>query len=219
MPTTVDCPACQRKLRLPEELAGKPVKCPTCGEVFQGDSAPPPLPAAATATAPPPVPQARLVDESAPMPIPRYDGAGLRPCPHCHEQIDVMATRCRFCGQSVDSGSLSGADFVSPFGPGGYRRDWQPHRGTLVLVLGILSLVFSLAGIVCYGYFVGFPLGLTAWILGHSDLGKMARNEMDPAGRNNTQAGMICGIIGTVLSALVLLACVGLIAFMVASGP
>jgi hypothetical protein len=215
MPTTVDCPACQRKLRLPDELAGKQVKCPTCGEVFQGDAAPP-LPA--SATAPPPVPQARVVDESPAAPLPRNEGGGLRPCPNCHEQIDVMATRCRFCGQSVDSGSLSGSDVVSPFRPGGYRRDWEPHRGTLVLVLGILSLVFSLAGIVCYGYFVGFPLGLTAWILGHYDLGKMARNEMDPAGRNNTQAGMICGIIGTVLSALVLLVCCGLIAAMVAGG-
>lgn len=107
----------------------------------------------------------------------------------------------------------------SPFGPGGYRRDWEPHRGTLVLVLGILGLVFSLAGVMCYGYFAAFPLGLTAWILGHNDLAKMRRNEMDPVGRNNTQAGMICGIIGTVISAIEVLACCGLITFIVSSGP
>jgi len=218
MPTTVDCPACQRKLRLPDELAGRQVKCPTCGEVFQGNSAPP-LPA--SQVAPPPVPQPRVVDQSPPQPAPaNHSLGGMQSCPFCHERVDTNATRCRFCGQALDTGSGSdlGRPF-SPFGPGGFRRDWEPHRGTLVLVLGILSLVFSLAGIMCYGYFAAFPLGLTAWILGHYDMGKMRRNEMDPSGRNNTQAGMICGIIGTVISAIEVLACCGLITFIAASGP
>ncbi len=34
MPATVICPACQRKLRLPDELLGKTVKCPACKEAF-----------------------------------------------------------------------------------------------------------------------------------------------------------------------------------------
>ena len=63
----------------------------------------------------------------------------------------------------------------------------KPHRGTLILVLGILGLV------VCG------PLAIVAWVLGSGDLKQMDAGLMDPAGRSNTQAGRICGIIGTVL--------------------
>jgi hypothetical protein len=53
-------------------------------------------------------------------------------------------------------------------------------------------------------------LGLMAWIMGQSDLRKIKRNEIDPDGESLTQGGWICGIIGTVLSCLFLLGCVGL---------
>jgi hypothetical protein len=32
------CSSCQRELRVPEELIGKPVKCPACGQTFTADS-------------------------------------------------------------------------------------------------------------------------------------------------------------------------------------
>ena len=63
----------------------------------------------------------------------------------------------------------------------------KPHRGTLILVLGILGLV------VCA------PLGIAAWIMGAGDLKEMDAGTMDPSGRGVTQAGKICGIIGTIL--------------------
>jgi len=63
----------------------------------------------------------------------------------------------------------------------------KPHRGTLILVLGILSLV------VCS------PLGIAAWVMGSGDLKQMDAGTMDPSGRGNTQAGKICGIIATIL--------------------
>lgn len=66
----------------------------------------------------------------------------------------------------------------------------KPHRGTLVLVLGILSLV------ICQ------PLGIVAWILGNSDLKDMAAGTMDPEGRQLTQIGKILGIIAVALMAL-----------------
>ena len=41
----VSCPECKRKLRVPDELIGKLVKCPTCGQTFNADPATqPPLP-------------------------------------------------------------------------------------------------------------------------------------------------------------------------------
>lgn len=70
----------------------------------------------------------------------------------------------------------------------------KPHRGTLILVLGILGIV------VCG------PVGVVAWILGNGDLKEMDAGTMDPEGRSLTQAGKICGIIGTILLILSILA-------------
>jgi hypothetical protein len=76
--------------------------------------------------------------------------------------------------------------------PAGSRinQTMKPHRETLILVLGILSLV------ICQ------PLGIAAWIMGGSDLKEMAAGTMDASGRSGTNAGRICGIISTVLFAL-----------------
>jgi hypothetical protein len=62
------------------------------------------------------------------------------------------------------------------------------HRGTLILVFGILGIVFC------------FPLGIAAWIMGRQDLKAMDAGSMDPSGRGNTNAGRICGMIGTLLA-------------------
>jgi hypothetical protein len=69
----------------------------------------------------------------------------------------------------------------------------KPHRGTLILVLGILGLV------VCA------PLAIAAWVMGSGDLKEMDAGTMDPSGRGITNAGKICGIIGTILLVLGLL--------------
>ena len=102
----------------------------------------------------------------------------------------------------------------SPYGP--RRRDTEPHRGVLILVLGIISLTFTVF-IMCYGLglLVGLPLGITAWVLGNGDLRKIKNREMDEEGLGMTQAGWICGIIGTILHSLGLLSCGAFIAFFV----
>jgi hypothetical protein len=65
----------------------------------------------------------------------------------------------------------------------------RPHRATLVLVLGILSLIGC-------GIFTGIP----AWVMGSNDLNAMAAGTMDPSGRSTTNAGRICGMISTILA-------------------
>lgn len=67
----------------------------------------------------------------------------------------------------------------------------KPHRGPVVLTLGILGLVFSGA--------CGFIIGIIAWVMGSADLKEMDRGAMDPSGRGLTQAGRICGIVSTVI--------------------
>ncbi|MDH4241094.1 MAG: DUF4190 domain-containing protein [Phycisphaerae bacterium] len=62
-----------------------------------------------------------------------------------------------------------------------------PHRGVVVLVLGILGIV------VC------FICGIIAWVMGNNDLRQMDAGTMDPTGRGLTQAGKICGMISCIL--------------------
>ena len=66
----------------------------------------------------------------------------------------------------------------------------QPHRGTLVLILGIV-------GIVCC-----FPCGIAAWVMGGSDLRAMAEGRMDPTGEGMTKGGKICGMISVAFAVI-----------------
>lgn len=75
----------------------------------------------------------------------------------------------------------------------GRRRYQEEHRGTMILIFGILGLV------VC-GLFA--PI---AWIMGSADLAKMRSGTMDNLGYGSTQAGYVLGIIGTVFIVLGLL--------------
>ena len=66
----------------------------------------------------------------------------------------------------------------------------------MILVLGILGLV------ICG------PLGIAAWIIGNGDLKEMDAGAMDPGGRSTTNAGMICGIIATILLGIGIVVCI-----------
>ena len=66
----------------------------------------------------------------------------------------------------------------------------RPHRGTLILVLGILGVVMCM------------PLGIAAWVMGNGDLAAMDRGEIDPEGRGMTQAGKILGMVSVALVAI-----------------
>lgn len=68
-----------------------------------------------------------------------------------------------------------------------------PHRGTTVLVLGILALVFLGA---CG---IGLILGIIAWVMGNSDLRAMAAGQMDRSGEGMTKAGKICGMVAVIV--------------------
>lgn len=67
----------------------------------------------------------------------------------------------------------------------------KPHRGTLILVLGILSLVMC-------GIFTGIP----AWLMGNGDLKEMEAGTMDRSGEQLTKIGKILGMISVGLTAV-----------------
>jgi hypothetical protein len=71
--------------------------------------------------------------------------------------------------------------------------DLRPHRGGLILALGILSFVIA-----------GILTGIPAWVMGSGDLKKMDAGIMDPQGRGLTQAGRILGMVCTIFTAVIL---------------
>jgi predicted Zn finger-like uncharacterized protein len=166
------------------------------------DDDPPPPPRTPEPPKPPAPP--RLADE--------HDD--LKTCPACGKHVHRDATRCSHCGER-----FAGRDMES-IRHRGQRRDSEPDRGTVVLTLGILSLV-SLA-ICAFFPLIGAILGLIAWIMGQTDLRKMRKGDMDPNGQGMTQAGWICGIIGTILNSLLSVLCllyVGFIFMLVNNAP
>jgi len=63
----------------------------------------------------------------------------------------------------------------------------RPHRGSSVLVYGILGIVLCQL------------LGIAAWRMGTDDLREMEFGRMDPAGRDLTNAGRVLGLVATVI--------------------
>jgi predicted Zn finger-like uncharacterized protein len=230
MATIVDCPSCSRKLRVPDELLGKKVKCPTCSGTFdaQASSAPGDSTGATERMASSPrgadaTPLARteatphsgggsIADqETQPLyPLEPAAERDLEPCPYCGEKIAREATRCRYCGEELgEDDRRPGRPWDQEYRPyRDVRRDSEPHRGSLILTLGIVSIVTAM-----FLGPVGLIVGMIAWIMGQRDLKKMRANVMDPQGLGSTQAGWICGIIGTAFGGLYALLCVGYMVF------
>jgi len=162
MPEIVSCPQCQRQLRVPDELLGQSVKCPSCGVTFAATvaaaQAPPPPPQWAE-----PAPQQQVSDD------PRGPAASPPPDPGQHRPQQEWER------EAYDERRPA------------FRADSAPHNGTLILVLGILSL--AVCGL----------LGPVAWVMGNNDLAAMREGRMDRTGEGSTQAGRICGMIASIM--------------------
>lgn len=157
MSEIISCPSCQRKVQVPEVLAGQDVQCPTCGATFVAK-----LPGASKAT---PERWETGVDRPPSWKEPLPQGG--------HEDY-------RDYGRP--------GDYDRAFDP--YRRDLMPHRGTTILVFGLL-------GVVLCPFFAP-----AAWIMGNADMTEIRAGRMNPDGEGLTQAGRIIGIIGTALGLL-----------------
>jgi len=93
-----------------------------------------------------------------------------------------------FMGRFPQAGHAAPAPGAAP----GRRRYVQPHRGAAVLTLGILGLTVCC---IC---------GIIAWTMGNADLQEMAAGRMDRSGEGMTVASRICGMIGVILTSVVL---------------
>ena len=106
--------------------------------------------------------------------------------------------------QRIQQGTVTHNDFVwregmAQWAPAGTMRELfsagmpaplylRPHRGGAILALGILGITPC------------FICGIIAWVMANNDLKAMAAGVMDRSGQQMTQAGKICGIVGTILT-------------------
>src|SRR5437868_1368179 len=111
---TIACPTCGKSLNVPADLLGKKVKCSSCQGVFTAEAESAPAPA----------------DE--PERRPARDEGEDRPRRRPRDEDDLDEERPRRRRDEDE-------DDDRPRRRRG--RNLQPHRGTLILVLGILSLV------------------------------------------------------------------------------
>ncbi len=187
MPILVACPSCGGKLRVSDDLVGQRVRCPSCNQVFDSSAESLPRPSKSSV----PRPDIGALDLS-------LDEPTIPPRPSESPPLEPRRLKPILLEESSRDWDVPDLRLRKT------RRDAEPDRGTLVLVLGILSLVTIL--IYCLAP-IGAILGIFAWVMGQKDLAKMKAGTMDDRGRGTTQAGWICGIIGTVLDLLLTLGC------------
>jgi phage FluMu protein Com len=183
------CGNCNSLLRTSDDKAGLRAKCPNCGTEV-------------TTPSPQPAPVAEDFEEyEEPDEFSRYFGGGPStyvkpkprnefserrvPCPMCGEQIAAAARRCRHCGETI------GGPPARPT-PG-----YAPTAGSSVasLVLGIVGLLTF-----CF-WFVGPPCSVLA--IGLAVVGIRAARTGQYRGEGMAVAGLILGILGAALSAIV----------------
>jgi hypothetical protein len=221
-------------LRVPDELLGKAVRCPSCLSTFSGKTGPlegapstPPtvattLPSSGAVSPPPNLSleggePARPPSSSGTLTAPAAPTGELRPCPSCGERIGRNDERCRYCGETV--AEEEERPWEQPPARPSVRRDCEPHRAQLILTLGIIGLG-AMACASWMGAVVGMPCGIIAWVLGTKDLARMRLGTMDPEGLGMTQSGRICGMVATLIGGLMVLGCLayfGFIAIMMAA--
>jgi ribosomal protein S27E len=193
------CPGCGRPLRIAPEHAGKQVRCPACQHI--STAAIPGAASVATQTSPP-----------ATWHLKTPEGPIYGPIPW--NELETWAAEGRVTAECQLSETTTGpwspaSDFLpqllpppkpqptftppppstpppSAFIPtGGYVA---PHRGGLILALGLI------------GFIVSCPIvSLMAWVMGSHDLNEMRAGRMDRRGEGMTQAGQVLGLILSLL--------------------
>jgi hypothetical protein len=202
------CPGCGRTLRVAAEHAGKSARCPVCSTIYQvaakdGDGAADLSPSdrwflktpegqtygpVTRSTLDGWVSEGRVADDCRLM----RESEGI------WQEATVTYPVLRPPQRKI---AMAAPVFDNPVAGGPYQsassaapsRIVNPHRGGLILTLGILS------------WALGCPVfGIMAWVMGSSDLHDMRRGATDPRGLSLTQAGQVIGMIHAILTLIVL---------------
>jgi predicted RNA-binding Zn-ribbon protein involved in translation (DUF1610 family) len=161
MSISFQCPQCGKKLKAPDEAAGKSSSCPGCG---------------GKVTCPEPVYDAELFDESQPpagldpyadldegkpygvaepQPGAAASAEGRRPCPMCGEMILTTAAKCRYCGEVFDSTLKRGK---GSGGKGGKKKELRSIAvSQRYLIICVLVQIIAYIGLIVASASAGNP--------------------------------------------------------------
>ena len=207
MPLDVRCGGCGKMLRVADEHAGKALRCPACNHISTA-------PAAGTTAVAAPVqawhmrtPEGQTFGPVAREELDRWVGEGRiavdcmlsqsptgpwEPAAALFPQLMLQMPKPappptpQYAAAQYPPASPVGVSPYSPMGAPG--RFLNPHRGGLILVLGLVGII------------MGCPVfSIMAWVMGSGDLQEMRAGRMDPSGEGLTQAGKILGMIPSIL--------------------
>lgn len=162
------CAHCQQTLAAQEPQVGQMVLCPQCHH---------------QQTVPPPdkfnegiVDSDTLPRQKLNTPPPAEANDETKQCFGCDAIIDIYERKCPHCGMHQSKKALRPERFE--------RRDVEPHRGYLLMVLGVLSFLIA-------------PIGPLVWHLGAKDSEKIRTGKMDQSGETLTSVATVCGMLAT----------------------
>jgi len=208
----IRCPSCGRTLRIADEHAGKQVRCPACQQISTAVAAASPSSTAGgdtwhlkTPEGPiyGPISWRELQDWAAEGRISadcQLAESGSGPWQEAGELLPQLRAvtdpqipaRPAFAAPpemhtwaAPPSENITTGASLAAAAAGGYV---VPHRGGLILALGLI------------GFVVSCPIfSLMAWVMGSHDLNEMRAGRMDRRGEGMTQAGQVLGMILSVL--------------------
>ncbi|MFW6169026.1 MAG: GYF domain-containing protein [Planctomycetota bacterium] len=223
MPIETICEGCARRLRVPDEHAGKKARCPQCGTIYivpaaaqhasWESNAAGPLDENVEREVEGPVDrwQLRLPDGQLYGPVPKeqldqwYAEGRIPPAAtmlregerQWHVASDIYPRLADAQNRTEATRNPFAEKYQSTAGHPVARRR-LPHRGGMILVLALL------------GWFLCPIFAPLAWSMGSGDLRSIRLGQMDPSGESLTQAGMVLGMIETILLAMLcVLVCLG----------
>jgi hypothetical protein len=106
-------------------------------------------------------------------------------CPHCGEELEPE--------DGPRPAWRQAADLV--------RRDYEPHRGSLILSLGNAAMIVGGLSLCSFGIgaCLSVPVGILVWVMANRDLERMREGRMDPGGKSQTEAGRTGAVAGVIL--------------------
>jgi phage FluMu protein Com len=214
MPLEIRCTNCGKTLRVGDEHAGKQVRCPACQQISVAPAAAGAAgqPGGSTgSTWHMRTPEGQTYGPVAWSQIQHWAGEGrlaadcfvaespagpwrgaaelfpsLTPQRPAPVAVPPPTTHTWLPPDAVGDETAPFAAAYAPFTPGAAAAGQYtaPHRGGLILVLGLLGFMIN-CPIFCF----------MAWVMGSSDLREMKAGRMDKSGEQLTQVGRVLGMI------------------------